>query len=108
MRHSANKLYTYLEDGVSFSSREAAGLKTIYFPLCGVDSTGIKSAISPSLSGDIKIDSLRYLTKPVSTEDLRNNLRDFFVMFKARACFPSPKRQHPMILRSKRDRCGIN
>ena len=87
MRHSANKLYTYLEDGVNFSSREAVGLKTIYFPLCGVDSAGIKSAISPSLSGDIKIDSLRYLTKPVSTEDLRNNLRDFFCHAEGKGVF---------------------
>ena len=79
MRHSGNSLYTYLQDGISFSSREAAGFKTIYLPVCGVDSTGVKSDITPSLSGDIKIDSLRYLTKPVSTEDLRNNLRDFFL-----------------------------
>ena len=87
MSHSTNKLYTYFKDGVSFSSREAAGLKTIYFPLCGVDSTGIKSAITPSLSGDIKIDSLRYLTKPVSTEDLRNNLRDFFCFVEGKGVF---------------------
>ncbi|MBI5023616.1 MAG: cellobiose phosphorylase [Candidatus Omnitrophica bacterium] len=87
MRHSGNNLYTYLRDGISFSSREAAGLKTIYFPLCGVDSTGVKSAITPSLSGDIKIDSLRYLTKPVSTEDLRNNLRDFFCHVEGKGVF---------------------
>ncbi len=87
MRHPVNKLYTYLEDGISFSSQEATGLKTIYFPLCGVDSTGIKSAITPSLSGDIKIDSLRYLTKPVSTEDLRNDLRDFFCHVKGKGVF---------------------
>ncbi len=87
MRHSGNKLYTYLQDGISFSSREAAALKTIYFPLCGVDSAGIKSAITPSLSGDIKIDSLRYLTKPVSTEDLRGNLRDFFCHVEGKGVF---------------------
>ena len=87
IRHSVNKLYTYLEDGISFFSREAVELKTIYFPLCGVDSTGIKSAITPSLGGDIKIDSLRYLTKPVSTEDLRNNLRDFFCHVEGRGVF---------------------
>ena len=48
-------------------------------PLCGPDSDNIKSAITPYLSGDIKLDKYRYLTKPVSTEDLRINLRDFFV-----------------------------
>ena len=87
MRHSVNKLYTYLEDGISFSSRPATELKTIYFPLCGIDSTGIKSAITPFLSGDIKIDSLRYLTKPVSTEDLRNNVRDFFCFIGGKGAF---------------------
>src|SRR3989338_3597403 len=87
MRHSVNKLYPYLEDGISFSSRPATELKTIYFPLCGIDSTGIKSAITPFLSGDIKIDSLRYLTKPVSTEDLRNNVRDFFCFIGGKGAF---------------------
>ena len=87
MSHSANKPYTYLQDGISFFSREAAGIKTIYFPLCGVDSAGIKSAITPFLGGDIKIDSLRYLTKPVSTEDLRNNLRDFFCYVEGKGVF---------------------
>jgi len=53
-------------------------LRTIYFPLCGVDAQGIKSSITPRLSGDIKLDKNRYLTKPVSSEDLRQNMRDFF------------------------------
>ena len=76
--HSSNQLYAYQPDNVSFTSHKAAGLKTIYFPLCGVDASCIKSSITPFLSGDIKLDSGRYLTRPVSTEDLRHGLRDFF------------------------------
>ncbi|MBI5150044.1 MAG: cellobiose phosphorylase [Candidatus Omnitrophica bacterium] len=74
----AKTLYHYLDDGVSFVFPQAPRSSTIYFPLCGTDSDGIKSAVSPILSGDIKIDSSCYLTRPASTEDLRNGLRDFF------------------------------
>lgn len=92
---SPQKMYTYLADGISFSSREAAELNTIYFPLCGVDSSGMKSSITPFLSGDIKIDSLRYLTKPVSTEDLRNNLRDFFCHVEGKGVFSLARASAP-------------
>jgi len=71
-------LYQYQPDSVSFISPSASFLKTIYFPLCGIDSDSIKSSISSGLSGDIKIDKNRYLTKPVSCEDLRHSVRNFF------------------------------
>ncbi len=76
--HSENRLYSYQEDGISFVSQQAVALRTIYFPLCGIDADSIKSSVTPFLSGDIKIDASRYLTKPVSTQDLRWPLRDFF------------------------------
>ncbi|MFH1791022.1 MAG: cellobiose phosphorylase, partial [Candidatus Omnitrophota bacterium] len=78
------KLYEYLEDGVTFQSAAARGLKLIYAPLCGTTSSGIKSAITPRLSGDIKIDRNRYVTKPVSREDLRQPLRNFFLHIKGK------------------------
>ena len=71
-------LYKFSSDGITFTSKDAAQLRTIYAPLCSPDSSGIKSAITPNLAGDIKIDKHQYLTKPASTEDLRNNTRDFF------------------------------
>ncbi|MDP8212882.1 MAG: cellobiose phosphorylase [Candidatus Zapsychrus exili] len=71
--------YSYLEDRISFKSDNAKSLRTIYFPLSGIDEKGIKSSITPYLSGDIKIDKNCYLTKPVSTEDLRCSLRNFFL-----------------------------
>jgi len=77
---SNNKLYTYGPDHISFTSEKATQPRTIYFPLCGIGQDSIKSSITPYLSGDIKIDKNRYLTKPASTEDLRNNLRNFFVV----------------------------
>jgi len=79
--------YTYLPDGVSFTSGPAAAIKTIYAPLCGCDAMSVKSAITPFLSGDIKIDKFHYLTKPVSREDLRNPSREFFIFIKDKGVF---------------------
>lgn len=79
---SQEKFFDFLPDGISFTSVQATNNRTIYAPLCGIDATGIKSAITPHLSGDIKIDKFRYLTKPVSREDLRSEVRNFFVGIK--------------------------
>jgi len=83
----ADSFYTYLPDGVSFSSNKATAIRTIYAPLCGVDTLSLKSAITPFLSGDIKIDKFHYLTRPASREDLREALRDFFVFIKDKGVF---------------------
>jgi len=78
IKRSHNDLYSFLPDGFSFISKKASQMRTIYFPLCGIDSNGIKSSITPYLGGDIKVDKDRYLTKPASVEDLRQGLRNFF------------------------------
>lgn len=83
----AESFYTYLPDGVSFTSKAAAAIKTIYAPLCGTDALSIKSAVTPFLSGDIKIDKFHYLTKPASREDLRVPLREFFIFIKDKGVF---------------------
>lgn len=80
-------LYQYLNDGISFQSKDALNLRMIYFPLCGSSADSIKSSITPYLSGDIKTDKYHYITKPASREDLRNNLRDFFVSVKGKGVF---------------------
>lgn len=90
-----NTLYQYLPDGISFVSSKAAGLRTVYFPLCGTDSHHIKSSITPFLSGDIKVDKDRYVTKPVSTQDLRQGLRDFFVYIEKEGVFSLTKESAP-------------
>ena len=76
---SHEKFFYFLPDGISFVSHQATKNRMIYAPLCGIDATGIKSAITPYLSGDIKMDKFRYLTKPASREDLRIAVRNFFV-----------------------------
>lgn len=79
--------YKYLKDAVSFTSANARSLRTIYAPLCGPASDHLKSSITPFLSGDIKIDKFRYFTKPVSTEDLRQDVRNFFVKVEGKGIF---------------------
>ncbi len=71
--------YEFLADETSFRSSAAAHDRLIYAPLCGIDGDAVKSAITPFLSGDIKIDKGHYLTKPASREDLRTAVRNFFV-----------------------------
>ena len=83
----SGSFYQFHTDGISFSSSEACSIKTIYAPLCGCDSHGLKSSISPILSGDIKLDKYHYLTKPASREDLRYPLREFFVNIKNKGVF---------------------
>ncbi|MCA9407746.1 MAG: cellobiose phosphorylase [Candidatus Omnitrophica bacterium] len=77
-----NDLYKYLDQQIAFRSEKAADSRLLYFPLCGIDSAHLKSSITPFLSGDIKIDKERFLTKPSSREDLRQNLRNIFFNIK--------------------------
>lgn len=72
-------LYNYYGDQISFKSEKAGFNRTMYFPLCGPTSNHLKSSITAFLSGDIKLDKDRYLTKPVSTEDLRQPLRNVYL-----------------------------
>jgi len=90
-----DSFYKYLPDRVSFSSKQAAAIRTIYMPLCGIDALGLKSAITPFLSGDIKIDKFHYLTKPASREDLRGPLREFFVFIKNKGIFSLSRESSP-------------
>ncbi|HSV42989.1 MAG TPA: cellobiose phosphorylase [Candidatus Bathyarchaeia archaeon] len=78
--NSGHECYRYLDDSLSFQSVKAAAMRQIYVPLCGKDAASLKSSITPFLSGDIKRDKETYVTKPVSREDLRSPLRNFFVL----------------------------
>ncbi|MBF0522148.1 MAG: cellobiose phosphorylase [Candidatus Omnitrophica bacterium] len=73
------KGYQYFADGISFKADDLARIRSIYFPLSGVDAKSIKSSITPYLSGDIKTDKYHYVTKPASREDLKIPVRNFFV-----------------------------
>ena len=81
------QFFNFIDEKATFVSTQASGMSTIYAPLCGADSTGLKSAISAGLSGDIKIDRFHYVTKPVSREDLRYPVRNFFTYIKGKGTF---------------------
>ncbi|MCD4779739.1 MAG: cellobiose phosphorylase [Candidatus Omnitrophica bacterium] len=80
-------LYAFEGNSMSFKSFQAFQSRLLYFPLCGIDDSGIKSAITPYLSGDIKVEKNRFVTKPVSREDLRQGLRDFYIYIPTKGVF---------------------
>jgi cellobiose phosphorylase len=58
----------YLDNKATFIVKNAKDLSYLYFPL--VNEYGLKSAITPSLSGDCKIDQNHFALLPMSVEDL--------------------------------------
>jgi len=74
---------SFSPDGLTFTTPADAS-RLFYAPLCATDASGIKSAITPFLSGDIKIDKNHYVTKPASREDLRQDVRNFFLLVKGK------------------------
>lgn len=62
-----------------FSLKNAENISYLYFPLAGEG--GLKSAVTPNLGGDSKLDQESFLLEPVSSENLHNNrsTRNFWV-----------------------------
>ena len=65
------KHINYLDNNGTFRLENAQNYSYLYFPLSG--GKGLKSAITPELSGDSKIDQNHFLLQPVSAEELHNN-----------------------------------
>ena len=74
-----DSFYEFYDNDASFYSEIIGHHLRSYMPLCGVSEKSIKSSITPFLSGDIKLDKHRYLTKPTSREDLIYPVRNVFV-----------------------------
>jgi len=64
----------------SFEIKGFEGLNGFYFPLAS--ETGLKTAVTPQLGGDSKLDQNHFLFEPTSIENLNNNksTRNFWVM----------------------------
>lgn len=75
------KKYEFLDENGSFELAQAENDLGFYFPLAGEN--GLKSAITPNLGGDSKIDQNHFLMEPVSIENLNNNKssRNFWCKF---------------------------
>ena len=65
-----NKL-EFLDDDASFRLQNPEQISYLYFPLA--NETGLKSAITPNLGGDSKLDQETFLLEPVSTENLHTS-----------------------------------
>ena len=65
------KHYTFLDDTADFCLEKPENYNYLYFPIAG--EAGLKSAVTPNLSGDAKLDQNTFLLEPVSAENLHNN-----------------------------------
>ncbi len=61
----------FTDDCGSFLLEQPQHNSYLYFPLAS--ECGLKSAVTPSLNGDAKIDQETFLLEPVSSENLHNN-----------------------------------
>ena len=95
MSSKNNKFYSFNKEGAVFTSSKAADSRLTYLPLSGITSEGLKSSITPFLSGDIKIDKNIFLTKPTSREDLRSPSRNFFVYIDKLGVFSLAQESQP-------------
>lgn len=74
------KSIEFLDRNGTFSLGNAENISYLYFPLAGEG--GLKSAVTPNLGGDSKLDQESFLLEPVSSENLHNNrsTRNFWVV----------------------------
>lgn len=63
--------YNFTDKKGSFKLSSPDKSSYMYFPLC--NEAGLKSAISPNLAGDMKVDQNKFALAPVSIEDLHNS-----------------------------------
>ena len=65
------KPLTFIDEHGSFTMKNPENTSYLYFPLASEN--GLKSAVTPNLGGDAKIDQETFLLEPVSAENLHNN-----------------------------------
>jgi len=63
--------YTFLDNTAAFSLKQPENYSYLYFPIAS--DVGLKSALTPELGGDAKLDQNTFLLEPVSAENLHNN-----------------------------------
>lgn len=64
-------MYKFIDNKGTFQITDAELTNYLYFPIA--NESGMKSAITPDLSGDSKLDQNSFLLEPVSAYDLHNN-----------------------------------
>ena len=73
------KPLTFTNNKGDFKLSQAENISSLYFPLAS--EIGLKSAVTPNLGGDAKINQDTFLLEPVSVDNLHNNrsTRNFWV-----------------------------
>lgn len=76
--------YVFIDNDGSFRLKGAENDRQLYFPIAGEG--GLKSAVTPNLCGDAKLDQNHFLLQPQSVGDLAENRssRNFWCMVKNR------------------------
>ncbi len=69
--NTTNTNIQFIDKAGSFYINQPENISALYFPLAS--ETGLKSAITPNLGGDCKLDQERFLLEPTSVENLHNN-----------------------------------
>lgn len=79
--------YHFLDEKGTFLLKNPENYSGLYFPVAG--EAGLKSAVTPNLGGDSKIDQNSFLLEPVSVENLHNNrsTRNFWCRVKNAGCW---------------------
>ena len=70
----------FVDEQGSFVLDKPEHISYLYFPLAS--ETGMKSAVTPAMGGDAKLDQETFLLEPVSAENLHNNrgVRNFWLV----------------------------
>jgi len=84
----SNTLWKFLDDKGTFIVKNPHKVSRLYFPLTN-EKASLLSSITPNLHGDIKVDQDRFLTVPLSTEDLDNSRynRNFWLYIKGKGAW---------------------
>ena len=61
----------FIDEQGTFCINNPENYNNLYFPIAGEQ--GIKSAVTPNLGGDSKLDQNTFILEPVSVENLHNN-----------------------------------
>ena len=61
----------FIDKGGSFAIDKPENVSGLYFPLAS--EAGLKSAVTPNLGGDAKLDQVSFLLEPTSIDNLHNN-----------------------------------
>lgn len=77
----------FIDEHGSFFLEQPENTSYLYFPLAS--ETGLKSAVTPNLGGDAKMDQETFLLEPVSSENLHNNrsTRNFWFVKKGAGAY---------------------